>query len=73
MNTILNIMGLLGVPKLQIMYTLAKRVHGNVPGNVEVSRERGHEHGWKRTLEHGSVNVNFFVKMGTCMKSIGNV
>ena len=32
-NTILNIMRLLGVPKLQNMYNLAIREHGNVPGS----------------------------------------
>ena len=38
-NTILDILGLLGVPKLQNMYTLAQWEHGNMYGNAIVTWE----------------------------------
>ena len=50
-NTILNILGLLGVSKLQNMYTLAQWEHGNAIGTWESVWERG----WKLVWEHGSV------------------
>ena len=54
-NTTLNILGLLGVPKLQNMYTLAQWEHGNVYGNAIGTWERVWERGWELVWEHGSV------------------
>ena len=54
-NTILNILGLLGVPQLQNMYTLAQWEHGNVYGNVYVNAIGTWECVWECGWEHGSV------------------
>ena len=58
-NTILNILGLLGVPKFQNMYTLAQWEHGNVYGNGigtwECVWKCVWERGWELVWEHGSV------------------
>ena len=66
-NMILNIMGLLGVPKLQNMRNLTKIQHGNVFVNAIKPRERSWERSWELEWEHGSLYVNSIGNVGTCM------